>query len=414
MGVIPPSPSSSPPKRGERKYIMEKNVNILLSPCKIKHSQATNRFVSQPMESNDADTGGKASDQTVARYEQLAQGQWGIIIVEAISISRTSMGRKNGLIINEDNLNSFKRLVGEVKETNPDPLILFQITHSGSNSGNFSEKVGVCPEAGSKIRRLKTAEIEEIKNAFVKGALLAEEAGADGVDFKMCHGYFGSEILRPSNVRKDKWGGSFENRTRFMRESIHEIKSQVQTEGFLIGARISMYEAIKGGCGTGGPEETGEKLSEMKKLVKFMHELEMDYVNVSAGIPGVTSEVTRPVKKIEEFCNNHFRYTKTAKDVLNNLNSKMKVIGSAYSVLKEKSFSHAEENIQKGYADFVGFGRQSFADPLFPKKFMDDEEINYCAACSACSELLVNQLHAGCAVHNNYYKKLFQELRQNK
>ncbi len=389
---------------------------INFSGCSIKGVVIPNRFVSQPMESNDADKGGKVSEQAIARYIKLAQGQWGIVIVEAVSISQTSMGRKNGLIINKDNSGGFKKLVDEFKSINPDSLILFQITHSGQKSGNFSEKVAICPDAGKECRYLETDEIEDIRKAFVHGALLAEKAGADGIDFKMCHGYFGSEILRPANARKDKWGGSFENRTGFLRESIQEIKAKMNNKRFLLGSRISMFEAIKGGCGTAGPDKTDEDLSEMKELIKLMHDLGMDYVNVSAGIPGISSEVTRPVKQIEQFCNNHFRFTKTAKGLLKELNSDMKVIGSAYSALKENSFLHAADNIEKGSTDFAGYGRQSFADPLLPKKLRNNEKVNYCRACSGCTgctELLINQLNDGCVIYNDYYKQIYKKFRKN-
>jgi len=391
---------------------MEKD--ILFTSCQIRNKKAPNRFVSQPMEANDADKEGKVSQQAINRYKNLARGQWGIVIVEALSISRTSLARKNGMIINKANLDGFKKLVQEFKKINSECLLFFQITHAGQKSGDFSDKVSICPGAGNTFRYLQTKEIEEIRQAFVKAALLAEKSGADGIDFKMCHGYFGAEMLRPSNTRNDKWGGSFENRTRFLIQSIPEIKQLLNTSDFLIGARISMYEGIKGGCGTMSPEEKNEDLLEMKKLIKLMHELDMDYVNVSAGIPGVTSEVTRPVKQVKQLCSNHFRYTHIVKKLLNELHSDMKVIGSAYSALKKNSCQYAAENIQKGHTDFAGFGRQSFADPLFPKKYKNNEKINYCTTCSVCTELMVNQMHDGCAVYNQYYKELYKKLRQKK
>ena len=103
---------------------------------------------------------------------------------------------------------------------------------------------------------------------------------------------------------------------------------------------------------------------------------------------------------------NHFRYTKYAKEILEKINSETKVIGSAYSILKEDAINYANENIEKNYTDFAGFGRMSFSDPLYPKKIVNNEKINYCTVCSGCSKLMVKQLNTGCIIYDDYYKKL--------
>ena len=75
-----------------------------------------NKLVSQPMEGNDAVDGGKPSERTFDRYKKLAQGKWGIVIVEALTVTDSSLARVNGMILNEKNLDSFKRLVDEIKK----------------------------------------------------------------------------------------------------------------------------------------------------------------------------------------------------------------------------------------------------------------------------------------------------------
>jgi len=274
---------------------------------------AVNRLVSQPMEGNDGVDGGKPSQRTINRYKKLAEGNWGAVIVEAISVTSTSLARINGLVLNEQNLDAFKLLVSEFKKINKDSILLFQISHSGMKSGAFSEKVTVCPNQSDEFKFLSTDEIEKIRQSFVKSILLAEKAGADGIDFKMCHGYFGAEMLRPLNTRNDKWGGNFENRTKFLSETITEIKSKLKNKKFILGSRISMYEAIRGGCGTANFDEIIEDLDEQVRLIKLMNSLDMDYVNISAGIPGVTSEITRPTNGSKNFYLNHFRYAKFTK-----------------------------------------------------------------------------------------------------
>jgi 2,4-dienoyl-CoA reductase-like NADH-dependent reductase (Old Yellow Enzyme family) len=375
---------------------------LIFSPCPIGRKTASNRFLSQPMEANDGDPGGKVSKRTLERYKNLARGEWGIVVVESVAVTPTSAACPNGLIISRENLDSFKRLVQGFKAINSDTLLFFQITHSGLKSYSPLPVKSIWSADVEGRESLSTNEIEDIRKAFVEGALLAEEAGADGIDLKLCHGYFGTEMLRPANTRTDKWGGSFENRTRFFRESLQEIQSRLKSSNFVLGSRISIYEGLRGGCGTAGPKELIEDLSETIQLITLMDELGMDYVNVSAGEPKFLPAITIPTKSSKEFYLDHFRYTKLAKDIAGSL----KVIGSAYTILQEEAHIYAEENIRKGYTDFVGFGRQALADPLYPKKLKNGGKIDYGTVCSGCGRLIERQVHSGCVVYNPYYKDL--------
>ncbi len=376
----------------------------LFSALELGGRTVKNRLVSQAMEANDGTESGAVSARGMERYKALARGGWGIVVAEALSIDPSSRARVNQMILNRTNLNSFKILVREFKSINPDGLFLFQITHSGRKAvkGHSRPTALYSPREGETL--LGTDEIEQIRRAFVEGALLAEEAGADGVDFKMCHGYLGCEMLRPVNLRDDRWGGSFENRTRFLTESIPEIRAQLKRDDFLLGSRLSVYEGIRGGCGTAGPDELIEDLGEMERLIRLLEELGMDYVNVSAGIPGTTSEITRPTPPALYLYLHQMRYARWAKSRV----KKMKVIGSAYSILKEEGLNLADENIRKGYTDMAGWGRQSFADPLFPSKVEGGERVDYCTACSGCSKLMVSQLNDGCILYNDYYKSVWK------
>ncbi len=365
-----------------------------------------NRWVAQPMEGNSSGPGGSVSELTIDKYKKLAAGGWGVIIVEAVSVTSGSLARKNALVMNYRNLDGFKKLVDHIKAINPDVTLLFQITHSGSISNPvFSEQVSISPL--SEGRLLSSDEIEQIKDDFITCSLLAEEVGADGIDYKCCHGYLGAEMLRPANVRTDKWGGSWENRTRFLREGIEEIIARRKTSNFILGSRISVYEGLKGCCGTSAPNELIEDLTESLQLVRLMDSLHMDYVNVSAGIPAKTPNLTRPVQKAELMYLNHLRYTKEIKNVLKD--SSMKVIGSAYSILRERAFSVADEMLEKRYTDFIGWGRQTLADPLTPRKLQNGEKVNFCMACSGCSKMMLKQINVGCIIFNEYYKKYWKE-----
>ena len=370
-----------------------KTYDTLFSTQTIGKRVAQNRFVAQPMEGNDG-IGGAVSPRAIRRYVKLAKGKWGIIVIEALSIDAQSLARKDQMVINREHLDGFKTLVSEMKKADPNSIILFQITHSGRKSGKaFSHPTAMYdPQEGE--HQLTTGELDEIQRKFVDAVLLAEEAGADGVDFKLCHGYLGCEMLRPANIRDDKWGGSFENRTRLLRESVAQIRARLTHDDFLLGSRISYYEGIRGGCGTTSADDAVEDLTEMDEVIRLMASLKLDYLNVSAGIPGLTSEITRPTNTSKWFYLHQFRYARRAKAIAGD----MKIFGSAYTVLQEESMAAAEENLVRGDADFIGWGRQTLADPLFPSRVIGGKDVDYCKLCSGCSKLMVKQEQVECII----------------
>jgi len=398
-------------------------VQMLSSPIPIGKKIAPNRIVNQPMECNDADPQGKPSELTFKRYRNLAEGGAGVIFIESLTFTYESRARKNQLKISEETARELEQLVREMRGINPKSLILFQITHSGRYSGSdFSKAVSLYPTGDPSIPILAEKEIEEISQKFVESTLIAKQVGADGIDFKHCHGYLCGEMLRPANQRADRFGGSFENRTRFFRETTEKIKKVIGKDDFILGLRFSIYEGIPGGFGTPGPEEVEEDLSEPLRFAKMVEELGMDFINVSAGIPAIIPEMVRPTKKYPEGVYRHFGWAKAVKQLV-----KIPVIGSGYSYLRDgkndlkepdpskKSFLYwAEKNLREGKVDLVGIGRQSLADPLFAKKILSGnlDQINYCTACGGCSLLLSSQKEVGCTVYDEYYKEVLGKTRK--
>lgn len=399
------------------------NGEMLSSSARIGNKWAPNRIVNQPMECNDGDASGNPTKLTYQRYRNLSKGRGGIIFVESLTISYESRARKNQLQISEDTARGLERLVREMREMNDESLILFQITHSGRLSQPaFSNVVSVYPTGDPSMHVLTEEEIDDIASMFAKAAVIAEQVGADGIDFKQCHGYLCAEMIRPANTRPDRYGGTFENRTRFFRETTKTIKEAVGDKSFLIGARYSVYEGIPGGFGTGGPQEVIEDLSEALQFARIMEETGMDYINVSAGIPPTTPEIVRPSKNYPEGVYRHFGWAKAVKEAV-----KIPVIGSGYSYLRDgkndlkepdpskKSFLYwAEKNMKDGHVDLVGIGRQSLADPLFARKILSGEvdSINFCKACGGCSLLLRSQKQVGCTVYDKDYREALHQVKR--
>lgn len=394
---------------------------MIASPIPIGKKTAPNRIVFQPMECNDADSSGDPSDLTIKRYRRFAEGGAGIIFSESLTLTTESRARKSQLAITEQNAEGLARLIKEMREVNQDSLILFQLNQSGRLSeAAFSKVISVYPTGDPDIHVLTEEEIEEIGSNFVKAAVVAKQVGADGIDFKHCHGYVCTEMIQPANTRNDRYGGSFENRTRFFRETAQKMKTALNDDSFLLGVRFNFYDGVTGGFGTAGPEEVVEDFTEPLAFAKMMEDMGMHYINVSAGIAG--SELTQPSKKYPEGVYRLFGWAQAVKKAVS-----IPVIGSGYTYLRDgknklpepdqakKSFLYwAEKNIKDGNVDMVGVGRQSLADPLFAKKMLAGESkaVNYCTICDRCLELMFAQQVVGCAVHDKYYRELYRSLKK--
>jgi 2,4-dienoyl-CoA reductase-like NADH-dependent reductase (Old Yellow Enzyme family) len=394
---------------------------MVSSPIAIGKKTAPNRIVFQPMECNDADSSGDPSDLTIKRYRRFAEGGAGIIFSESFTLTTESRARKSQMAITEQNAEGLARLIKEMRKVNQDSLILFQLNQSGKLSeAAFSKVISVYPTGDPEIHVLTEEEIEEIGSNFVKAAVIAKQVGADGIDFKHCHGYVCTEMIQPANTRNDRYGGSFENRTRFFRETVQKMKTALNDDSFLLGVRFNFYDGVTGGFGTPGPDEVVEDFTEPLAFAKMMEDAGMHYINVSAGIAG--SEITQPSNKYPEGVYRLFGWAQAVKKAVS-----IPVIGSGYTYLRDgknrlpqsnqekKSFLYwAEKNIGDGNVDMVGVGRQSLADPLFAKKILAGESraVNYCTICDRCLELMFGQQVVGCAVYDKYYRDLYRGLKK--
>ncbi|MFH1524414.1 MAG: 2,4-dienoyl-CoA reductase [Chloroflexota bacterium] len=400
---------------------------ILLSPIKIGTRTCANRFFSQAMECTDADSEGNPSDLTYQRYENLFKGEAGMVSLEAITITDKNRSRLNQLFIMPQNLPALTKFVKRLREVNPKTIFIYQLTHSGELSNpEFSKRLSVKPLPGFNADVFTEDEFEKIMDDFVLAAKITYDSGADGIDMKFCHGYLGSQILRPYNSRKWKYGGKWENRRQFAFDLYERIQKAVPDKNFLIGSKISVWEGFPGGFGTAGPDTPVIDLAEPIDLVKGLEERGAQYFIQSAGSPSITISLTQADKDHPYFAYLHQYFAKVFRD---NLKKETVVIGSNYSVFgKGKSklqavspedsalLAYGAQNITKGYTDMVALGRQSFADPLLPLKLREGREIEikYCTACDNCLELLIQQRPIGCCTYNKYYTNVLVTTRKEK
>ena len=397
---------------------------ILLSPIKIGTKISENRFFSQAMECTDADEEGNPSDLTYKRYENLFRGEAGLVSLEAITITDKNRSRLNQLFIMPQNLPALTKFVERLREVNPKTIFIYQLTHSGELSNpEFSKRLSVRPLPGFDADIFSEDEFEKIMDDFVLAAKITYDSGADGIDMKFCHGYLGSQILRPYNTRKWKYGGKWENRRQFAFDLYERIRKVIPDKNFLIGSKISVWEGFPGGFGTAGPDTPVIDLSEPIDLIKGLEERGAQYFIQSAGSPSITISLTQADKEHPYFAYLHQYFAKEFRD---NLKKETVVIGSNYSVFAKAKNLYAvsdedkallafgAQNIEKGYTDMIALGRQSFADPLLPLKVREgrEDEIDMCTACDNCLELLIRQKPIGCCTYNKFYANILVETRR--
>ena len=397
----------------------------LLTPVRIGTKTAANRIAINAMECCDADTSGNPTHTAFRRYERLARGNAGVIVVEALSVVDENRGRLHQLTALPQNQKGLTDLVSTMRKANPKPIILWQLTHSGElSSPEFSERVCVKPFPGYEGRLLTDEEVDEILDRFVFAAKMAHDCGADGVDFKLCHGYLGTQLLRPFNDRKWKYGGSWANRTRFAYEFYERIAREIKDPGFLVGSKITMWEGLPGGMGCAGPDTPIMDLTEPLDLVKGLEVRGAKFIIESAGNPSLTLSLVQAYKNVPETSYLHFGFQKQLRSVLK---PSTVVIGSNNSVYRngkntfrgvkqeEASLVYwGNKNIRDGVCDMVAIGRQSLADPLLPSKLEQGKasEVKRCTVCDNCIEFLIRQKPVGCSTYEREYTLALKELRK--
>ncbi len=397
----------------------------LFTGIKIGSRNAVNRIALNAMECNDADKEGNPTERTYKRYRRAFEGNAGVIFLEAISVIDESRGRLNQLIGSRANQKALTDFIREMKKVNDRPLLFIQLTHAGELSDpDFSRRVCVKPLPGLGGDLLTEEEAEEIIGNFVLSAKVAHDAGADGIDVKLCHGYLGSQFLRPYNDRKWKYGGAWENRVRFAYEIYERIAREVDDPDFIVGSKISLWEGFPGGMGTAGADTPVMDLTEPLDLVKGLEERGGRFILQSAGSPSITLALTQPDRDIPDYAYLHMTFQKAVKQAAR---SETAVIGSAYSVFRngnnkflavnrdESSLVYwGNKNIRDGVCDMIAIGRQSLADSLLPAKLESGKEyeINWCTTCDNCIEFLIRQQPVGCATYNREYTEALREIRR--
>ena len=397
---------------------------LVLLDTPAKRLVAPNRIAYQPMEANDAEEDGSPSPLTALRYVERAHGRAGIDFVEAIACGHQGKARGRQLVLTEETKEGFLALVERYREANAETPLVFQLTHSGRSA---ESPVSPCPLPDGGARLLTDEDMARIGDDLVRATRLAADCGADGIDFKHCHGYLFGSLLGPANRARPGWtygGDTLEERTRFFREMMSRMTEEAPSSRFLYMVRLSAVEGTPGGFGSLGPETAEEDPdhAELREFVRMMVEAGVRLVNQSAGIPGVTTDMVRQTNDAPDGFFDHQRYAAIIRG-----EAGVPVVGSGYSYPRsgrnKLPGEPREKNIvtlggravREGRADLIGIGRQSLADPYFARRLLEGEHdrIRWDTSCNRCAIAMRSDIPAACATHDPEGIRRFRELRKN-
>lgn len=326
--------------------------------------------------------GGGVNDDIIAFYEARARGGVGLIITEVTRVDGDAgAGEPCQLAAyRPSDVIGLQRIVDTVHKY--DTKIFVQLQHPGREASVMI--TGVQPVAPSAVanpaggempRALSTEECQEHVEKFIKAGIFVKMSGADGVELHGAHDYLINEFLSPAmNFRTDQYGGSFENRMRFVIEIIQGIR-QACGASFPISVRINAEEMLAGGI----------DLTEAKKIAMALEAAGVDAINVSTYSIECIEPGTFPQ-------GNKKRLSLAIKAVV-----QIPVLG----VSNIKDPAAAEALLASAAVDFVGVGRGHLADPNWVNKAFSGraEEIRQCIGCLACFAEIVKLHRIKCAVN---------------
>lgn len=316
---------------------------------------AKNRFFKSAMEEQLAKQN-QPTEQLVRLYDTWAKGGAGILVTGNVMVAENGKGSINDVVLSDER--SLPMLQQWAKAgTQNDTLLIMQINHAGKQSPKVINATPVAPSAVAlqsmdgfinPPRELAESEIEELVTQFIHTAQLAEQAGFSGVQIHGAHGYLISQFLSPHhNRRTDKWGGSLENRMRFLVQIYQGIRAVVQPD-FLVGLKLNSADFQKGGF------DENDSL----QVVQKMSELGIDFIEISGGnyeSPEMLM-AKESTKKREAF---FLDYAEKARAVC----QVPLIITGGF-----RSRVAMNEALQAGHLDFIGIARPFALMPDLPNK----------------------------------------------
>jgi len=319
----------------------------LLDPLEAKGLTLKNRIVMPPMHTGLATTEGAVTDNLIEHYVRRSKAL-GLIIVEHNYVSLGGRLSERQLGIYDDHLVSgLEKLSSSIHETGTPAVI--QINHAGrSASMKVTGTRPVAPSPRGYYRKLRADKIEALTEGFALAAERAMRAGFDGVEVHGAHGFLLNQFFSPlTNGRRDKYGGSLENRMRFPLEVVERVREKV-------GGRLLLYR-----LGSDDLDPAGTQIEDSQKFAAKLEEVGVDIIDVSGGLCG-----SRPA----QFQNRQGYFIPQAQQIKEVIN--IPIIGVGGITKPE----YANKLIQEGHVDLVAVGRGLLEDPDWAIKAIETLE----------------------------------------
>ncbi len=434
----------------------------LAQTMKIGHVTVGNRWCIHPMEGWDGSLDGLPTEFIHRRWKNFgisgAKLIWG---GEAFAVQFDGRANPNQLYYRPENHEPMRELLATLTDahrerfgTTDDLLVGLQLTHSGRFSRPadkkklqpriayhhplLDKKFHIDPKDDSVV--LTDDQVRAIISQYIVSARMAQDVGFGFVDVKHCHGYLGHEFLSAYD-RPGPYGGSLENRTRFMREIIQGIREACP--GLLIGVRLSLFDRppyhpdpTQGGgdkLGPGVPDDyrglaaypgfglrrddplTVDLAEPIQLLTMMRDEMKVDLVNLSAGSPYYNPHIQRPAyfppsdgyQPPEDpvlGCARQIDMVRAVKEAVPGL----PLVGTAYTYFQEYLPHLAQGVLRAGWVDFVGVGRMVLAYPDLPADTLETGSLPkaklICRTFSDCTTAPRNGLISGCFPLDEFYK----------
>jgi len=456
------------------KGILEAPESPLAAPLDVplaggENFRIGNRWVVHPMEGWDGTDDGNPSEHTLRRWHNFgisgAKLIWG---GEAVTVDPMGRANPNQLYMAEHTLGGLDRLRRTLLDahserfgagTTDDLLLGLQLTHSGRFSQPrvkgraeprvafrhpvLDARVGVVDDSAV----LTDGEVDGLIEAFVDAAKKAASIGYQFVDIKHCHGYLLHEFLG-AHTREGRYGGSFENRTRILREVVAGIRRDAPD--LTIGVRVSIFDVIpyrknpddaasrgipaeypggepyRWGFSIDPDDPTRPDLGEGRAFLELLRDLDISLVNVSGGSPYYNPHVQRPAlyppsdgyQPPEDPLLGVVRHLRIVRDLKHEFPD-LVLIGSALSYLQDYLPHVAQGLVREGWMDMVGYGRMVLSYWDLPADTLENGELTkkrICRTFSDCTTGPRNGILSGCYPLDPYYRDLPEaaELREIK
>jgi NADPH2 dehydrogenase len=434
------------------KTVLARKVDV--GPVRLGNSIAIH-----PMEGCDGTLDGRPGELTWRRYERFAQGGAKLIWFEATAVCPEGRANTRQLWLNENNVGDFARLLDRLGQVHreqygstDDLLVPIQLTHSGRYSvprpvlAYHSPLIDERTHTSAGCPIISDDELERLEDDYVAAGRLALRAGFRAVDLKVTHGYLLSELMG-AKQREGRYGGTLENRTRFVRNVMGKFRAEFGRE-LILAIRLGCYDGIPyvaGGKGHTGvplaysrPYHHGfgvneanpleEDLREVKSAIAMFLESGLELLNVSMGSPYYDPHIVRPFEMPDEGnyeqpehpllgVNRHFRIAGELQRTFPDL----PMVGSGYSWLQAYSISAAARNIADRNIRIFGLGRGALAYPGFARDAIERGELDplqVCKTLSFCTYLMRQKDHplgqwpTGCPPFDKQvYGPLIKEVR---